>query len=348
MLKTRFNYIILFCLLCSNHVFSEIITVSLIGAAVATSGLFGWNSIKSQTYCRFKECCDEKYIHFDLDKLGQSFSQRMYGQPLVNEITNILKAHKEGLYDKEKKNKKALVLSLHGWSGVGKNYAANMIAEAIFQKGIESQYVKVFMGKKDFDCTNIQETRNKLIAEVNEIVKSCPTSLIVFDEIHEMCPSILDAIKPMLDHHHAVDGVDYRNSIFIFISNIGGKEIAMNLLDLYGQGIKRNEVDFHNFEPIIRRISYSSGGFEKSSTIAQHLIDHYIPFLPLEQQHVEMCALAEFRNHGIYHPTEEMMADALSVITYGPTEEQPIFANNGCKRFTKQVPYVIQKHKNNL
>lgn len=50
------------------------------------------------------------------------------------------------------------------------------------------------------------------------------------------------------------------------------------------------------------------GGFEKSSTIAQHLIDHYIPFLPLEQHHVEMCALAEFRAHGIYHPTEEMMA----------------------------------------
>lgn len=38
-------------------------------------------------------------------------------------------------------------------------------------------------------------------------------------------------------------------------------------------------------------------------------------------------------------------SDALSVITYGPTEDQPIFANNGCKRFTKQVPYVIQKHR---
>lgn len=83
----------------------------------------------------------------------------MFGQPLVNEITNILKAHKEALYDKDKRNKKALVLSLHGWSGVGKNYATNMIAEAIFENGMESQYVKVFMGKKDFDCSNIQETQ---------------------------------------------------------------------------------------------------------------------------------------------------------------------------------------------
>lgn len=55
--------------------------------------------------------------------------------------------------------------------------------------------------------------QKSLINKVNEIVKSCSTSLIVFDEIHEMCPSILDAIKPMLDHHHAVDGVDYRYTV---------------------------------------------------------------------------------------------------------------------------------------
>ncbi|CAH2100208.1 unnamed protein product [Euphydryas editha] len=313
------------------------------GATLLGGSWFTWDTIKSNTICRYTECCDVNYIPFDLDKLRQSFSQKMFGQPLVNEISNILGAHKS-LYGKNEGSKKALVLSLHGWSGVGKNYAATMIAEALFKKGMQSKYVKLFMGKKDFDCSNIQKTQINLINKINELVQSCPVSLIIFDEIHDMCPSVLDAIKPMLDHHHAVDGVDYRNSIFIFISNIGGKEIASNLLDLYGQGVKRNEVDFHNFEPIIRRTAYSTGGFEKSSTIAQHLIDHYIPFLPLEQHHVEMCALAEFRAHGIYHPTEEMMADALSVITYGPTEEQPIFANNGCKRFTKQIPYVIQKH----
>ncbi|CAG9783175.1 unnamed protein product [Diatraea saccharalis] len=183
-----------------------------------------------------------------------------------------------------------------------------------------------------------------LIMKVNEIVTKCSTSLIIFDEIHDMCPSVLDAIKPMLDHHHAVDGINYRDTIFIFISNIGGQEIATTLLELYQQGIKRNEVEFHNFEPVIRRTAYHQGGFEKSGAIAQHLIDHYIPFLPLEQHHVEMCALAEFRSHGIYHPSEEMMADAMSVITYGPTEDQPIFANNGCKRFTRRIPYVIKKY----
>lgn len=52
--------------------------------------------------------------------------------------------------------------------------------------------------------------QNDLINKISELVRSCPVSLIIFDEIHDMCPSVLDAIKPMLDHHHAVDGVDYR------------------------------------------------------------------------------------------------------------------------------------------
>lgn len=320
-----------------------LVQFTIFGAAFLGSGLF-WDTIKSNTICRYMECCQEQHVPFDLRKLRYSFSEKMYGQPLVNEIVNILSAHKKTLHDNSNRSKKALVLSLHGWSGVGKNFAATMIADALFKNGMQSKFVKVFMGKKDFDCSNIQKTQADLINSVNKIVQKCPTSLIIFDEIHDMCPSVLDAIKPMLDHHHAVDGIDYRNSIFIFISNIGGKEIAANLLDLYSQGIKRNEVEFHYFEPIIRRSAYSTGGFEKSSTIAQHLIDHYIPFLPLEQHHVEMCALAEFRAHGV-NPSEEMMADALSVITYGPTEDQPIFANNGCKRFTKQVPYVIQKHR---
>lgn len=60
-----------------------------------------------------------------------------------------------------------------------------------------------------FKC-QIHNFQRELISKVNEVVKKCPKSLIIFDEIHDMCPSVLDAIKPMLDHHHAVDGVDYR------------------------------------------------------------------------------------------------------------------------------------------
>lgn len=349
--KCKYCAILLLIVTCAvKDVSSELFTASIIGSAVlasSASGWLSWNSVKDNTLCHFMECCNENHVPYDMNMLQQSLSQKIFGQPLVNELFHILVAHKDAVYDKSKKNQKALVISLHGWSGVGKNYVSTMLAEAIYRKGMNSNYVKLFMGQKDFDCSDLEKSKKDLMSTINEVVKKCPKSLIIFDEIHDMCPSVLDAIKPMLDHHHAVDGVDYRDSIFIFISNIGGQEITDSLLELYKQGIKRNDVEFHNFEPIIRRTAYHQGGFEKAGAIAQHLIDHYIPFLPLEQHHVEMCALAEFRAHGVYHPSDEMMADAMSVITYGPTEDQPIFANNGCKRFTRRIPYVIKKFAQN-
>lgn len=83
----------------------------------------------------------------------------MFGQPLVSELVNIISAHKESIYDETKRNKKALVISLHGWSGVGKNYVTTMIAEALYSKGIQSKYVKLFMGKKDFSCTDLENKK---------------------------------------------------------------------------------------------------------------------------------------------------------------------------------------------
>lgn len=96
----------------------------------------------------------------------------MFGQPLVNELVNILHAHKLTIHNKSRKNKKALVLSLHGWSGVGKNFAASLIAEAIYDKGMQSNFVKVFMGKKDFDCNEIEKAK-VCICVIFMMLKSC-------------------------------------------------------------------------------------------------------------------------------------------------------------------------------
>jgi hypothetical protein len=42
-----------------------------------------------------------------------------------------------------------------------------------------------------------------------------------------------------------------------------------------------------------------------SESIESNLIDHYVPFLPLEESHVRQCIKAEFRNRGVLSPSEE-------------------------------------------
>jgi len=45
----------------------------------------------------------------------------------------------------------------------------------------------------------------------------CDQSLFIFDEVDKMPEGVLDAVKPYLDHHHHISGVDYRRTIFIFL-----------------------------------------------------------------------------------------------------------------------------------
>lgn len=51
----------------------------------------------------------------------------------------------------------------------------------------------------------------------------------------------------------------------------------------------------------------SAGGFKYSSNIKSALIDHYIPFFPLERRHVEMCIKQEFVNLNVFTPSDEQI-----------------------------------------
>lgn len=41
-----------------------------------------------------------------------------------------------------------------------------------------------------------------------------------------------------------------------------------------------------------------------SDIIDHNLIDHYVPFLPLEKIHVELCIKAELDRHSVKHDAE--------------------------------------------
>ena len=96
--------------------------------------------------CKFYECCQEPYVRFNLTKLEHNLNKHLFGQPLVkNTLINALKSHFS-----IKNPKKALVLSFHGSTGVGKNFVSQFIAESLFAKGIRSKYYKQFISTKDF------------------------------------------------------------------------------------------------------------------------------------------------------------------------------------------------------
>lgn len=135
----------------------------------------------------------------------------------------------------------------------------------------------------------------ELVNEVNAAVKSCQESIFVFDEVESIPAGVFESITSILDHHNYVHGINFRKAIFIFLTNAGGKEIANALNTIMSEGKFREQTTIHDFEYIAEMGAFNvDGGLKGASVIKSGLIDHYLPFLPLERRHVEKCVRAEF------------------------------------------------------
>ena len=77
--------------------------------------------------------------------LSLAFNKKLYGQHLVNgPVIKHLRGHTE------RQPHRPLVLSFHGPTGTGKNYATSLIADNLYVKGMGSQYVHYFQTTRDF------------------------------------------------------------------------------------------------------------------------------------------------------------------------------------------------------
>ena len=76
---------------------------------------------------------------------------------------------------------------------------------------------------------------------------------------------------------------------------------------MWGKGIKREDIKLKDFEDMIRKGAFNEkGGFHKRESIESNVIDHYVPFLPMEESHVRRCIQAEFRSRGVNSLREEI------------------------------------------
>lgn len=201
-----------------------------------------------------------------------------------------------------------------------------------------------------------------MFESIKNRLQFCPRQIFVFDEIDKMPPGVLNGITPILDTHEYIDGIDFRKAIFIFISNTGGKMIADRLYELNSQGLHREEIQLYHFEHLIRLGAYNekglfgaikymwkfaksffSGGLQFSDSISSNLIDHYIPFLPLERKHVVQCIVTEFNKRKFYDH-KDLIAEILEYVTFD-SNGNGFFATTGCKRIDQKVGTVVQRER---
>uniref|UniRef100_A0A1I7UYW1 Torsin n=1 Tax=Caenorhabditis tropicalis TaxID=1561998 RepID=A0A1I7UYW1_9PELO len=311
------------------------------GSVIAISAGAFWG-LKDRLRCQLYECCHEPDVNFNHHSLNMDISNLLYGQHLVKDVVvNAIKAH---WYNENPK--KPLVLSFHGYTGSGKNYVAEIIANNTFRQGLRSNFVQHIVATNDFpDKNKIEDYQSELRNRILTTVKKCERSMFIFDETDKLPEQLLGAIKPFLDYYSTVSGVDFRRSIFILLSNKGGGKIAEITLSQYENGYPREQLRLESFERDLMNFSFNEkGGLQMSELISNHLIDHFIPFLPLQREHVRSCVGAYLRKRGRSDLVSnvEFVERVLNSLQYFP-ESSKAFSSSGCKRVDAKTDLELAK-----
>ncbi|XP_032688226.1 torsin-like protein isoform X1 [Odontomachus brunneus] len=334
-------FILLFILTFVIFIRCEFITFGVVGA-LSGLGYYVYENYK----CVYQECCSDEYILHDVDRLDYIFAANLYGQQIVHEtIINALRGH---FYTHN--SPKALVMSFHGTPGTGKNYVAQMIATSLYKKGIQSRYFHFFNGRNDFPLQKkIDDYKEDLYKIISNSLQQCERSMFVFDEVDKIPEGLLNVLVPFLDYHsyrksskHS-ESIHQNKAIFIFLSNTGSAQIVQHLVGLWKRGKKREDTRLQDFEKLIADGAFNEkGGFYHSDAIQTSVIDHYVPFLPLEEVHVRKCLVRAFAERGVVSPKEEMIQEVLSHLTFGP-EPHNLYSMAGCKRIEQKVAAIVYR-----
>lgn len=170
--------------------------------------------------------------------------------------------------------------------------------------------------------------------------------MFVFDEVDKMPEGLLNILVPFLDystHHKSFKNneLTYQNkAIYIFLTNTGSTHIVNQLINLWKAGKKREETSLQDFEKLVAEGAFlEKGGFHHSDTIQSNVIDHYVPFLPLEEAHVRKCITTAFSARGVV-ANKQMIEKVLSHLSFGP-EPHGLYSMAGCKRIEQKVASII-------
>ncbi|XP_034403511.1 torsin-1B-like isoform X2 [Cyclopterus lumpus] len=188
------------------HAFDPITTTTVIGIGLASLG--------RTIYKYLHESCGPNWIAFNATGLQVDLEAKLFGQHIASRI--ILKAVTGFMANDNPK--KPLVLSLHGWTGTGKNFVSHMIANNIYKEGMDSSFVHMFTAEFHFPhLSQIDTYKAQLQQWIKGNVSNCAQSMFIFDEMDKMHPGLIDSIKPYLEYYESLDGVSYRKAIFIFL-----------------------------------------------------------------------------------------------------------------------------------
>lgn len=104
-------------------------------------------------------------------------------------------------------------------------------------------------------------------------------------------------------------------------------------------------MEYKDFSSLINSGAFNEkGGLHKSSIIEKSLVDHFVPFLPMERDHVRSCILEAAAGITL---TKTEIDTVLSHLSFWP-KQSALYSATGCKRVSHLVDLVIESKYDEL
>ena len=165
--------------------------------------------------------------------LADELHKRVVGQDeAVEYVSDAIIRSKAGIKDPSKPIGSFLFL---GPTGVGKTELAKTLAESLFDN--EQNMVRIDMSEymEKYSVSRLIGAPPGYVGydeggQLTEAVRRKPYSVVLFDEVEKAHPDVFNVLLQVLDDGRITDSqgrtVDFKNTIIIMTSNIGGVDIA--------------------------------------------------------------------------------------------------------------------------
>ena len=274
---------------------------------------------------------------FDFKLLEENMRSEIYGQHIaLGNIFTDLKAFLDS-------NGTILTLSMHGSCGTGKSFMVQHITSIL-----PKDKFLYFPVAKTFPSTSVEANVEHLKQEFSEFTGSTIWSLlygmdsicpyfVVVDNMDYATEDFVNELIKLMDEGNIDES---KKIVFILLSNTGSdiiNEIAFHAL-VDGRST-REEMGSDLF---LKNISFVES-LERSwprRMLEMNIINRIVPFLPLQKQHVEMCARQRMQEKKAVL-SEEMMNKVVSDVERYHQQSGGFFSALGCKKVSSKVDEII-------
>ena len=286
--------------------------------------------------CRVSRRFDSEALKTDLETL-------VFGQHLVSEI---IPREMDLYFDRLQRKAqdrddgevtpleicKPLVLSFHGWTGVGKNFISKIISDSFRYTLVNHIVIPLHFPHEAFEHKYGQIIRDWLVSNST----SCLVNIVILDEMDKAFSPVTEGILA------AVEALSQpcllaTPTIILMLSNSYATDINRLFFQFSSQLENREQMSALQFDSLFsKKLENSSWD---SLLDRKDVIDAYVPFLPLERRHVAQCIKRELVSKR-FSTDSDAVSQILEELTFTSVHGLEISVT-GCKRVADKVDYVM-------